>query len=135
MLIARFVRLPAGQRRLLIEAAWELVRASAVTRLRPFRSGVRPPELPGDARGGADQAEACAWSVRAVAARAPFRAKCLQQAVALQRMLRRRGLPGRLHYGIANAPLLEAHAWVTLDGRMLIGGEEARRFQEVASWP
>lgn len=135
MLIARLARLPAGRRLLLAEAAAELAVARAATAApMSFARMTRWSARRLGRKSREDVAE-LVWAVRAVAGRAPFRAVCLQQGVALQRMLRRRGHDARLHYGLRTGGRLEAHAWVTLRGEVLIGGEEAVRFREVAAWP
>lgn len=54
------------------------------------------------------------WAVRVSSRRVPFRALCLQQAMAAHAMLRRRGIAAVLHLGVAsgeNEPLW-AHAWL-----------------------
>ena len=61
----------------------------------------------------------------------PFRAVCLQQALACQIMLRRRGVEARLHYGVAIGERLEAHVWVSVGNRIVIGEEEAGRFRSL----
>lgn len=65
----------------------------------------------------------------------PFRALCFEQGLTLQRMLRSRGRDACLHYGISPGEPLEAHVWVSLDGVIVCGGEEAKRFAEVGRWP
>ena len=82
------------------------------------------------------EASAVAEAVRWAAAVAPFRALCLQQGLACQVMLRRRGVDARLHYGVAMQDgRMEAHVWVSTGGTVVLGTEEARRFREVASFP
>lgn len=63
------------------------------------------------------------------APRAVPRATCLAQALATWAMLRRRGTHADLHLGVqppgpeaAEAPL-SAHAWVEVDGDVVIGGD------------
>ena len=63
---------------------------------------------------------------------------CIEQGLAAQRMLRRRGIDARLHYGARNghsASRLEAHVWVTVDGVPVIGGAEAARYAAIATYP
>jgi hypothetical protein len=74
-------------------------------------------------------------AVAGVARRAPFRALCFEQGLTVQRMLRRRGLPAVLHYGIGAGAPPRAHVWVSLDGEIVHGGELAPQFQEVGQWP
>jgi len=78
----------------------------------------------------------CAHAVSRAARLVP-RASCLTQALALQRLLSRRGLESSLFLGVDRAgqpsetPRLrakgfEAHAWVEWRGRVLIGGDISR---------
>jgi hypothetical protein len=52
-------------------------------------------------------------------------------------MLRRRGLPSILHYGVGRGPesRLRAHVWVSLEGETLLGGEVAEQFACLATFP
>jgi hypothetical protein len=52
-------------------------------------------------------------------------------------MLRRRHVGCALHYGVAREPggKLRAHVWVSVDGCVLMGGEEAPRFSCLATFP
>jgi hypothetical protein len=61
---------------------------------------------------------------------------CIESALALRAMLSRRGVASTLHYGIRNDEDagLKAHVWLSLDGRILIGGETAEQFTEVATF-
>lgn len=63
---------------------------------------------------------------------------CLPRALATQLLLRRRGGGASLCFGVArdgDGPLT-AHAWVELDGEILIGAvPELERFKLVKSWP
>lgn len=65
-------------------------------------------------------------AVRRAAGRAPFRAVCLQQAVAAALMLRRRGRPVEVHFGVARGKdrALSAHAWSICAG-LVVTGEAA----------
>jgi hypothetical protein len=53
----------------------------------------------------------------------PWRSKCLDQALATQRMLARRGLDSTLYYGMIRKPNREwaAHAWVRCGDQWAIG--------------
>jgi hypothetical protein len=77
------------------------------------------------------------WAVDAWARRVPWRAVCFQRGLAAHRMLRRRGYGSILHYGVAQRDVkgLSAHVWVSLDGRPVIGGEEAPEFTCLATFP
>lgn len=104
--------------------------------------------------GGSFQA-ALAWSRRARAARSPAAtpdrlaraveraavalpgSKCLPQALAGAVLLRRRGLEAELRLGAATRPEggLTAHAWLELEGRVVLGEAEPGRFRPFESLP
>lgn len=121
----------------LVEAGMALAAASAATRLLPFKRyielGARPIRQTDRATG-----PEIARIVDALGRRLPFRAVCLQQGIALQWMLRRRGVEAILHYGV-QLPKTEgeirAHVWVSVDGRVLIGAPQHEDYTEVARYP
>jgi hypothetical protein len=134
-------RRPLGRtnRRLLVEALPALVLASLAVKLVPFRRLAAAASRRGRSGRAADAAflRKVRWSVDAWAKRVPWRALCFQKGLALHFMLRRRGIASILHYGVAKAPAegLKAHVWVCVDGRAVIGGEEAAGFACVATFP
>lgn len=68
----------------------------------------------------------------------PWRTMCIEKGIAAQRLLRRAGLDARLHYGARHATdsgALEAHVWVSVADMIVIGGEEAPNFAEIAIFP
>lgn len=62
------------------------------------------------------------------AARLPGSSRCLPQAMALQWMLRRRGLGGAIHLGVLpgdkRGGLDDLHAWVTHADEVLVGASD-----------
>lgn len=77
------------------------------------------------------------WAVQACASRVPWHAMCLQQSVAAQWMLRRRGVPATLVLGAAidSKDGLIAHAWVR-DGEVtVVGGDNLVKYAELAAFP
>lgn len=66
-----------------------------------------------------------AWAVDRAASSLPGRTLCLPRAMALQWMLRRRGLGGTLVIGVhpqrRRGGLDDLHAWVARNGEILIG--------------
>ncbi len=79
-----------------------------------------------------------AWAVQRVSDRVPFRSVCFHRGIAAQQMLKRRGIASMLHYGVAKTRegrVLQAHVWVSSDGRDVIGGEAKNGFQEIAFFP
>ena len=69
----------------------------------------------------------------AVLRRAPFPMTCLKQTLIVFAVLRRRGLPADLKIGLAkHGDLLQAHAWIEQDGRVLLDDPDvAQRFPGV----
>jgi hypothetical protein len=126
-----FLSLPPAERRALLYAFG----AVAVIRLglwllpfdllrrrleRPVRLAARP--LP---------PERVAWCVE-VAGRYVPGATCLAQALAARLLLRQHGCDPELRIGVARGAsgALEAHAWVEIGGRVVVGGpaEAVQRF-------
>ena len=138
-LLARWRRVPRARRVLLVEAIATLALVCAALRLLPFKRAIRLGAIPvGQPKTHDDSIAATVWAVQAAARRLPWRIVCIQSGIAVQRMLRRRGVDARLHYGIARpgeTTDLQAHVWVTVDGTAVIGGEEAAKFAPVAEYP
>lgn len=139
-LFRRFQALPAARRALLVEATAALAVAAIAVAALPFQrvtARIRHPD--GPIPSGADRLahiDDVRWAVAACARRAPWRAKCLEQGLAAILLLRRRGVPAALHYGLArDGSGLAAHAWVRADGTDVIGCENAGDFTEIARFP
>jgi hypothetical protein len=100
---------------LLVEATLELARASLLLRLLPWRVVSRGLM----AVAGSEDAELAlqiGQSVARAARHAPWRPTCLRQALATQRMLRRRGLAGRIEISFPDPKnKTHAHAWVSVN--------------------
>lgn len=66
-----------------------------------------------------------AFAIPRAAARVPWRATCLVQALAAQRWLARIGIASELKLGArkSEAAGLDAHAWLDAGGRTVIGGD------------
>jgi transglutaminase-like putative cysteine protease len=73
------------------------------------------------------------WAVRAAAPWMPFRAVCLEQAIAARAMLRRRGIPSALHLGAGpdESHDLAAHAWLDAGGAKVTGYPVAPNIVEI----
>jgi hypothetical protein len=123
---------------LALEAALALTFASLAVRVSPRGRGhlllgrARPagdtPVGPEDER-----ARRVGRAVERVARVLPWRPSCLRQAVATRAMLRLRGIECEGHLGIMSRAPLEAHAWVTVRGRVVQGGP-VRDATEVAAF-
>jgi len=135
------------RRALLVEALMWLAAARLALLVFPFRRVARKlgeataPHADGAAADVGGQEDAVlardiGWAVGRMAAHVPFRAVCLQQAIAARMMLRRRGIGSALHFGVAKgeppAKALEAHAWLDAAGTPVTGYPVAPRFVELA---
>lgn len=71
------------------------------------------------------QAALVAWAIPRVAARVPWRADCLVQALAARRWLHGCGVDSELYLGTRkDRPAgFEAHAWLCVEGRVVTGGD------------
>lgn len=124
---------------LFAEALITLGIASAAIGLLSFRSvarmmgrrEVRPEALKHDPGRAAEIAQAVTRASR----RAPWRSVCFHEGLAAHWMLRRRGYPSRLHYGLSKVQNLSAHVWVTTDGQTIVGGDREPEFHCVAIFP
>lgn len=73
-------------------------------------------------------------AVRRAASVAPFRAVCLQQAVAAALMLHRRGHPAQVHFGVTRDMdgNMIAHAWSRCQGKLVTGGQQISHYQPIS---
>ena len=134
--LERLRRLDGRRRWLLLRAAGLLTAASAIVALLPFRRAIRfgGPVL----RDGSISVDEAFWAVEAAARRMPWRAMCIEKGLVVQRMLRLGGVDAILHYGARHHPgsgRLEAHVWVRAGGEIIMGGEQAADFAELATFP
>ena len=121
------------RRRLLVEAARSLYTARTRIRRLPFAQVAEqlgqllpdalPDQAPSFALDQSDVAREIGWAVRTVARLVPFRALCLEQAIAAQAMLKRRGVGSVLYLGVQAAPAspMSAHAWLSAAGVRVTG--------------
>jgi len=128
-----------GDRLLLVEALLTLALASLAIKLLPFRKVVGAAASADRSVGPADSmvetTRKTVWAVNAWARRVPWKAVCFQRGLAVHVMLRRRGVPSHLHYGVSQADGLKAHVWVSAAGLDVIGGQEAAGFTCLATYP
>ena len=114
------------ERRLLAEAAVCLALARLLILMVPFRHVAprlerRPPGSPGGVNPAVHLA--IRRAVTTAARHVPWNAVCLPQAMAAKFMLARRGGASTLHLGLVRkeAGGLLAHAWLEVDGAILVG--------------
>lgn len=141
-----FVRAPWWRKKLALEASWELLRARVQT-LRKTKAyivdlgeiGKKPPDA---APSQIADAQEIGEIVRRTANLAPFRAVCLQQAIAVRRMLYRRNIPSTVYLGLSTDGKTlssatadrDAHAWVMTGPSVVSGDRDLDRFAVVATF-
>ena len=88
------------------------------------------------AESSASVARRVQWAVSAVARHSGVEFVCFPQALAGYTMLRWRGVPGTIVYGVARPPEGEllAHTWLTVGDRIVLGGEAAGEFTPIERW-
>jgi len=76
------------------------------------------------------------WAVEAAARRSWVEFVCFPQTLAGYAMLRRRGVPSTMVYGVTRSKEGEliAHTWLTMGERVVLGGEGAGEFGVVERW-
>jgi len=128
-----FCRLPSSNQHLLIQSALLLSIVRIGLWLLPFQTLrcllahiSRTPQAPVQ-EGGHAGIQQIVWAV-ALTSRYMPAATCLTQALATQVLLKRRGHPACLRIGVArsDAGAFQAHAWVECQGKIVIGGIQAR---------
>lgn len=126
-MLDRWRRLGAREQRLFLEALAALSRARLTLWLRPFSVTWRDltdPTAKSSSTVDADPVDP-ALVTRAVqrASRVILASRCLPQALATYSMLARRGIRADVRFGVAKDGHrgFEAHAWVELDGAVVIG--------------
>jgi hypothetical protein len=123
---------------ILAEALAALALASLAIALLPFRRVAAAASAPGRGpeRADPETVRRARSAVTGWSRRVPWRAVCFQKGLAVHWMLRRRGIPSVLLYGVRNGgDGLAAHVWVDVDDQTVIGGEEAANFTCLARFP
>lgn len=137
-ILTRYRRLDPRCKRLLREASVALGRASFAVAVLPFRRAIAIGAIPLDQAKDDSSIHDIRWAVEAAAPRLPWRTMCIEQGIAMQRLLRRRGIDARLRYGARpdeGAAGLKAHVWLTVGDEIVIGEAEAAGFAELAVFP
>ena len=116
-------------------AALVLLAIASALRLLPFRRAIKLGSVKLGKRSKRSNASEWVHAVRSASRRAPWRTVCIHEALAVQWLLRRRGIPAILVYGASSAARLEAHVWVKVGNKTLVGAEEESRFQAIARFP
>lgn len=136
----RFRELTPQDRALALEAVALLTLASLLLALVPFRQVARwlgdlDREVEGDTAPA--RARAIGRAVIRAAPHLPWHPLCLPQALAARAMLRRRGIPSTVYFGMRlEGPerIMQAHAWVTAGSTGVVGMSGIDRFTVLARY-
>lgn len=64
----------------------------------------------------------------------PFESNCYNRALAAKMILNRKNIDSIIHYGVMEekeSQQLKGHIWLEFDGKLLLGGYEAIKYNEV----
>ena len=131
--LRKFLSLPAKERYILLKAFLLLSIIRLGLWLLPFRTLQRTLaklfQSPVTKNGQSPSPEKFSWAVSAVSRYVPS-ATCLAQALTLQALLSQKGIHSDLRIGVARDDTtgITAHAWVEIDGTVIIGGQERDRY-------
>jgi hypothetical protein len=136
---ARFWVRVVPQFPLLLEAFGYLILAKAAVGLLPFAQlskFISTPSKPAG-KSSSQSVDPVCWSVSAVAQHPMTWAVCLPQAIAGHWMLRRRGIPSVVCFGVGRDPKakLGAHAWLRVADRIVLGQRAMAGFTPIAEFP
>lgn len=139
--------LGASKRNSLGIAVFELISAKITISLYSFKDlvkgikseavGIQPRKLQYQQSIEAD--DIC-WAIGAVAAHLPWTSSCLVRALAAQRLLKRKGIPGVLYLGTfldahdRSNKLFKAHAWVQCGDKFIVGEFSDEPYSPVAAF-
>jgi hypothetical protein len=139
--LSKFFRTSWQDRLLLLDASISLLLAASAIRVLPFRVLGRLAARPVHRSAPSTEERASKlnrirWAIVVCARRMPW-ARCFQQGLAAQLMLRRRGIGSTLYYGAApnQQQGLSAHVWVRDGDIDVVGGEIASAYAVLATFP
>ncbi len=127
--LTKFLRLSAAEQFLLLRTVIIVAAIRVGLWVLPFRVVQRFTFRAREKKRSRYSVEQFIWAVRATSRYVP-RATCLTQAIAAQILLMRAGYDPQVKIGVAKneKKLFEAHAWLVLGDKVLIGGMEVERY-------
>ena len=134
----RALALPSHESGQVVRAAIALASAKLAIRFLPFAKTVELGSVPlaKPSRDGARTIDDWVRAVRRAGYAVPWRSVCFDQGLALQRLLRKRGVAAVLCYGGSPpASRLRAHVWVKVGDRVVLGEEEMKGHHLLACYP
>ena len=145
--LRRALALPGAEQSLALEALIYLALCRSMLALLPFRiamqrlglrlhtDGIVSQSASGSTPGsGSGPGTAIGLAVQRASSIAPFKAVCLQQALAAALMLRRRGHDVEVYFGLAKDAegKLIAHAWSKCHGGLVTGGQQMPHYTPIS---
>jgi hypothetical protein len=72
-------------------------------------------------------------AINGLSRRTPWQSTCLVKALAANRILAKRGIKSHLHLGVKRSKTqgIEAHAWLTVGSKVILGGENLDNYMEI----
>jgi|SRR5690242_11932492 len=127
--VRRFVQLSGAERGLLLQAFLGIIYVRFLLHMLPLRRVQHFISRSSWHSESTCTPERMLWAIRAAARFVP-RSTCLIQALVAQALLNRFGYKSLLTIGVAknDRGRLEAHAWVSCEGQLLIGGPRVERY-------
>jgi len=140
--LRNFLARSSEEQRLAAEALWTLGTIKWLLLRHPFNTLAKRYRLEKVDEGnvfaisGAEQLGRIGWAIERVSKIVPWNSVCLDQALAAQRMLSRRGIGGVLYLGVAKDEEgrgLKAHAWLKCGDRFVTGRKGHGEFTVVSA--
>jgi hypothetical protein len=131
--LIKFSKLPGKEKQIIVKAYFLLVLIRLALWLLPFRMLQLMLEKlsrhPGNSNVQPAPPEMVAWAV-GIASRYVPRATCLVQALTAKTLLAHEGIHSNLEIGVARDDRSQviAHAWLEIDGIVIIGGQERDQY-------
>ena len=132
----KFFSLPAKERQILLKAFFLLIIIRLALWFLPFRTLQKTLDrlfhYPAISHKPSLSPKKVSWAVSAVSLYVPS-ATCLARALTLQALLSQEGIHSDLRIGVArdDASGITAHAWLEIDGTVIIGGQERERYTQL----
>ena len=131
--LRKFFSLPVQEQHILVKAFFLLIMIRLGLWMLPFRTLQKILErlfhYPVTSNWQSLSPEKVSWAVSTVSWYVPS-STCLAQALTLQALLSREGIHSDLAIGVARDDVtgITAHAWLEIDGTVIIGGQERDRY-------
>ena len=134
--LAKFGRLPAADKWLVVRAAFWLGIARVRLAISPFRRLSEGLARNSDAPSNEvdpEYAERVGYAVRAAASIVPWRSDCFPQAIAARAFLNAKGYVTIIHLGVEKDGDgdIAGHAWLTCGETVVTGGDDLDRYTEM----